>query len=81
MAKIKDCVVIDINFINQLVDDLTEEIIKCDNKRVWELLSTNIKIIRKIKSVTKPLEPIISKSWEFESQKMQLQDYLENTEV
>jgi hypothetical protein len=27
------------------------------------------------------LEPIISKSWDFESQKMELEDYLNDTEI
>ncbi|MEY5049422.1 MAG: hypothetical protein RLZZ175_2781 [Bacteroidota bacterium] len=36
---------------------------------------------KKLYKIHKPLEQIVAKSWEFESQKMQLQDYLENTEV
>ncbi len=65
--KIKDAVVIDRDLLNEVVIQLG--------------LTRNTDLSNKLLFQHRKLKPIISKSWEFESQKMQLEDYLNDTEI
>ncbi len=65
--KIKDADVIDRDLLNEVVIQLG--------------LTRNTDLSNKLLFQHRKLKPIISKSWEFESQKMQLEDYLNDTEI
>jgi hypothetical protein len=80
--KIKDAVVIDRDFLQSFLDEFNKCMIENGNTKVErKMINNHIQVMNKIIGNSKPLEPIISKSWDFESQKMQLEDYLNNTEI
>ncbi len=65
--KIKDAVVIDRDLLNEVVIQLG--------------LTRNTDLSNKLLFNHRKLKHIIAKSWEFESQKMELEDYLNDTEI
>ena len=80
MAKIKDCVVIELNLLESLLDDFNKCMIENGNSKVErKIINNHIVVINKIINKSKPLEPIVKDAWN--QKDTTLFDYLNETEI
>ena len=80
MAKIKDCVVIEREYLDSLLKEFNNFLIENGNSKLdRKIINTYIVILNKIINKTKHLEPIIIDAWK--QKDTTLHDYLNEKEI
>lgn len=80
MAKIKDCVVIEREYLDSLLKEFNNFLIENGNSKLdRKIINTYIVILNKIINKTKHLEPIVKDCWK--QKDTTLFDYLNEKEI
>ena len=83
MAKIKDCVFIEREYLDSLLKEFNDFLIENGNSRVErKIINNHIVVMNKIINKTNPLEPIIKDAFHAENTwNVDFNEYLNKTEL